>query len=112
MSQSQVDAQKEQDVGVPDVDLESLTKELGPKVVEKLVNGGKETLQDVMKTSLDELMEIPGIGEKISSRVLAVGAQILEQRALEIQKEREEQSVAEETEESDAESVDEEPAER
>lgn len=107
VSQSQVDAQKEQDVGVPDVDLESLTKELGPKVVEKLVNGGKETLQDVMKTSIDELMEIPGIGEKISSRVLAVGAQILEQKALEIQKEREEKAVAEAAEETDAEDTDE-----
>jgi N utilization substance protein A len=85
VSQSQVDAQKEHEAGIPDIDLESLTKELGPKVVEKLVKGGKETLQDVMKTSIDELMEIPGIGEKTASRVLALGAQILEQKALEIQ---------------------------
>ncbi|MBD3162669.1 MAG: transcription termination/antitermination protein NusA, partial [Candidatus Eisenbacteria bacterium] len=60
VSQSQVEAQKEQEAGIPEIDLESLTKELGPKVVEKLVNGGKETLQDVMKTTIDELMEIPG----------------------------------------------------
>lgn len=96
VSQSQVEAQKEHEAGIPDIDLESLTKELGPKVVEKLVKGGKETLQDVMKTSIDELMEIPGIGEKTASRVLALGAQILEQKALEIQQHKTD-SAAEET---------------
>jgi len=105
VSQSQVEAQKEQEAGVPDIDLESLTKELGPRVVAKLVNCGKETLQDVMKTSIDELMEIPGIGEKTSSRILAIGAQILEQRALEIQRGREEQAAQEGAKETDREAA-------
>ena len=83
VSQSQIEAMREEESAVPDIDLESLTKELGPKLVEKLVKSGKETLQDVMKTSIEELMEIPGVGEKTASRLLATGAQILEQRAQE-----------------------------
>jgi N utilization substance protein A len=81
VSQSQIEAQREEEAGVPDIDLESLTRELGPKLVEKLVKSGKETLQDVMKTSIEELMEIPGIGEKTASKLLQTGAQILDQRA-------------------------------
>lgn len=95
VSQSQVDAQKDERAGVPDIDLESLTKELGPKLVEKLVKEGKETLQDVMKTSIDDLMEIPGIGEKTAQRLLLTGAQILEQRVLDHQREEREQAAAE-----------------
>lgn len=81
VSQSQIEAQREEEAGVPDIDLESLTRELGPKLVEKLVKSGKETLQDVMKTSIEELMEIPGVGEKTASKLLQTGAQILDQRA-------------------------------
>ncbi len=91
VSQSQIEAQKEGEAGL-DIDLESLTKELGPKLVEKLVKSGKESLQDVMKTSIEELMEIPGVGEKTASRLLATGAQILEERAQErvrLERERE-----------------------
>ena len=86
VSQSQIEARKEEEAGVPDIDLESLTRELGPKLVEKLVKSGKETLQDVMKTSIEELMEIPGIGEKTASKLLQTGAQILDQRASEQQR--------------------------
>ncbi|MBM3285986.1 MAG: transcription termination/antitermination protein NusA [Candidatus Eisenbacteria bacterium] len=86
VSLSQVEAQKEGEAGLPNIDLESLTKELGPKLVEKLMKAGKETLQDVMKTSIEELMEIPGVGEKTASRLLATGAQILEDRALDLKK--------------------------
>lgn len=98
VSQSQIEAQKESESGAPEIDLEELTKELSPRIVEKLVNAGKETLQDVMKTSIDELMEIPGVGEKTASRVLAIGAQVLEQKALEIQQQKEAAEQEAETE--------------
>ena len=67
--------------GMPELDLDELAKELGPRTVERLVKAGKETLQDVMRTSVDELMAIPGIGEKTASRLLSLGGQILEERA-------------------------------
>jgi len=61
------------------LELETLTKELGPRLVERLIRAGKETLQDVLETSVKDLMEIQGIGEKTASKLVNVGAQILEQ---------------------------------
>lgn len=61
------------------LELESLTKELGPKLVERLIRAGKETLQDVLETPVEELMEIQGIGEKTASKLVTIGAQLLEQ---------------------------------
>jgi transcription termination/antitermination protein NusA len=105
VSQSQIEAQRDEEAAVPDIDLESLTKELGPKLVEKLVKTGKETLQDVMKTSIEELMEIPGVGEKTASRLLATGAQILDQRAQETRRLEAEKAAATEDEPADSEEV-------
>ena len=61
------------------LELESLTKQLGPRLVERLIRAGKETLQDVLETPVEELMEIQGIGEKTASKLVTVGAQLLEQ---------------------------------
>jgi transcription termination/antitermination protein NusA len=61
------------------LELDTLTKELGPRLVERLIRAGKETLQDVLETPVEELMEIQGIGEKTASKLVTVGAQILEQ---------------------------------
>ncbi len=61
------------------IELESLAKQLGPKLVEKLIRAGKETLQDVLATPAEELMGIPGIGEKTASKLITVGARILEE---------------------------------
>jgi len=61
------------------LELETLTKELGPKLVERLIRAGKETLQDVLETPVKDLMEIPGIGEKTASKLVTVGAKLLEQ---------------------------------
>lgn len=80
-SQSQMHAAEGPSGGMPELDLDELAKELGPRTVERLVKAGKETLQDVMRTSVDELMAIPGIGEKTASRLLSLGGQILEERA-------------------------------
>ena len=68
------------------VELESLTKELGPRLVERLMRAGKETLQDVLGTPVEELMKIPGIGEKTASKLVTVGAAILERWSAERQK--------------------------
>jgi N utilization substance protein A len=84
-SQSQMQASAGEAGGVPDVELEELEKELGPKTVERLIRAGKETLQDVMRTSVDELMAIPGIGEKTASRLLSLGGQILEERLTQVE---------------------------
>ncbi len=80
-SQSQMQATEGVAGGAPELDLDELAKELGPRTVERLVKAGKETLQDVMRTSVDELMAIPGIGEKTASRLLSLGGQILEEHS-------------------------------
>jgi len=80
-SQSQMQASTGEAGGVKEIELEDLEKDLGPRTVERLIKAGKETLQDVMRTSVDELMAIPGIGEKTASRLLSLGGQILEERA-------------------------------
>ncbi len=67
--------------GGPAIELEDLSKELGPRLVERLIKAGKETLQDVLGTSAEDLMEIPGIGEKTAGRLLALARQILDERA-------------------------------
>ncbi|MFH1143468.1 MAG: transcription termination factor NusA [Candidatus Eisenbacteria bacterium] len=67
------------------VELESLTKELGPRLVERLIRAGKETLQDVLETPVEELMKIPGIGEKTASKLVTVGAAILDRWSAERQ---------------------------
>ena len=77
-SQSQMEAASGE---AAEIDLEDLEKDLGSRTVEKLMKAGKETLQDVMRTSVEELMAIPGIGEKTATRLLTLGGQILEDRA-------------------------------
>jgi transcription termination/antitermination protein NusA len=78
---SQVDLDHGGGSAVPEIELEELSRELGPKMVEKLIKAGKETLQDVLRASLEELMEIPGIAEKTATRLLGLARQILEERA-------------------------------
>lgn len=63
-----------------EIELESLTREFGPRLVERLMRAGKETLQDVLATPIEALMEIPGIGEKTASKLVTIGAQLLENR--------------------------------
>ncbi|MCK4306140.1 MAG: transcription termination/antitermination protein NusA, partial [Candidatus Eisenbacteria sp.] len=78
VSQSQQASLEGRDEGAV-LELESLGKELGPKLVERLIRAGKETLQDVLETPVEELMEIQGIGEKTASKLVTIGAQLLEQ---------------------------------
>jgi transcription termination/antitermination protein NusA len=78
---TQVDLEQGGGSTLPEIELEELTRELGPKMVEKLIKAGKETLQDVLRASAEELMEIPGIAEKTATRLLGLAGQILEERA-------------------------------
>lgn len=78
-SQSQMEASGDAST-VADIELEELEKQLGPRTVERLIKAGKETLQDVMRTSVEELMAIPGIGERTATRLLTLGGQVLEER--------------------------------
>jgi len=80
-SQSQVELSSVGGGNLPEIELEELSKELGPRLVERLIKAGKETLQDVLRTSAEELMEIPGIGEKTAGRLLGLAREILEERA-------------------------------
>jgi transcription termination/antitermination protein NusA len=78
---TQLDLEQGGGSAVPEIELDELTRELGPKMVEKLIKAGKETLQDVLRSSAEELMEIPGIAEKTATRLLGLARQILEDRA-------------------------------
>lgn len=78
---TQVDLEQGGGSTLPEIELEELARELGPKMVEKLIKAGKETLQDVLRASAEELMEIPGIAEKTATRLLGLARQILEERA-------------------------------
>jgi len=80
-SQSQLDLEQAGEGGVPEADLEAYEKQIGPRMVERLIAAGKETLQDVLRTSVEELMEIPGIGEKTAGRLLGTTRQILDELA-------------------------------
>lgn len=46
--------------------------ELGEATTEKLIQGGIETVQELLATPFDKLVELPGIGEKTAERVLQV----------------------------------------
>src|SRR4029079_2860217 len=44
---------------------------LGDATTEKLISAGIETVQELVATPLEKLVEIPGIGEKTAEKVLA-----------------------------------------
>src|SRR5262245_60226431 len=51
---------------------------LGEATTEKLITAGIETLQDLMGTPLEKLVEIPGIGEKTAEQVIATAKEYRE----------------------------------
>jgi N utilization substance protein A len=57
------------------VEIEKL--ELGEATTEKLISAGIETVQELLGTPLDKLVEIPGIGEKTAEKLLLVGQEYL-----------------------------------
>jgi N utilization substance protein A len=58
------------------VEVEKL--ELGEATTEKLISGGIETVQELLATPLEKLVEIPGIGEKTAEKVIATAKEYLE----------------------------------
>jgi len=58
------------------VEVEKL--ELGEATTEKLISAGIETVQELLATPLEKLVEIPGIGEKTAEKVFAAGKEYLE----------------------------------
>ncbi len=51
--------------------------ELGEATTEKLISAGIETVQELLATPLDKLIEIPGIGEKTAEKLLSVAQEYI-----------------------------------
>ncbi|MBK7366678.1 MAG: transcription termination/antitermination protein NusA [Gemmatimonadaceae bacterium] len=51
--------------------------ELGEATTEKLISAGIETVQELVATPLETLVQIPGIGEKTAEKVLATAQEYL-----------------------------------
>ncbi|MEK7348472.1 MAG: transcription termination factor NusA [Candidatus Eisenbacteria bacterium] len=77
------------------IDIEDL-ESAGPKLVEKLIREGIETVQDLLKTPFEQILAIQGIGEKTAEKLLE------EARALQ---ERRNQELAEEAARAEAEAA-------
>ncbi len=57
------------------VEVEKL--ELGDATTEKLISAGIETVQELVATPLEKMIEIPGIGEKTAEKILSVAHEYL-----------------------------------
>ena len=68
------------------VDIEEL-EGAGPKLREKLIREGIETVQDLVKTPLAELLAIQGVGEKTAEKLLEEARELLERRGREMAEE-------------------------
>jgi transcription termination/antitermination protein NusA len=62
------------------VDIETV-EEIGSKLIQKLLQAGLETAQDVVKADMEKLMNIEGIGEKTAEKVLAAAQAAIEKAA-------------------------------
>jgi len=68
------------------IDIEDL-EGAGPKLVEKLIREGIETVQDLMKTPFDQLLAIQGVGEKTAEKLLEEARALQERRNQELAEE-------------------------
>jgi len=68
------------------VDIEEL-EGAGPKLREKLIREGIETVQDLVKTPLAELLAIQGVGEKTAEKLLEEARELLERKSREMAEE-------------------------
>src|SRR5258706_7189541 len=59
----------------------------GPKLREKLLREGIETVQDLLKTPLEELLAIQGVGEKTAEKLLEEAKELLATRGRELEQE-------------------------
>ncbi len=75
------------------VDIETV-EELGSKLIQKLIQAGFESAQDVLAADEERLTNIEGIGEKTAEKIIAACKAAIEKAAAE----KVEEEVAEETE--------------
>ncbi|HEU4765218.1 MAG TPA: helix-hairpin-helix domain-containing protein, partial [Candidatus Eisenbacteria bacterium] len=68
------------------VDIEEF-EAAGPKLREKLLREGIETVQDLLKTPLEELLAIQGVGEKTAEKLLEEARELLARRGEELEAE-------------------------
>jgi transcription termination/antitermination protein NusA len=68
------------------IDIEEL-EGAGPKLVEKLIREGIETVQDLLKTPFDQILAIQGVGEKTAEKLLEEARTLQERRNQELAEE-------------------------
>jgi len=64
------------------VDIETIT-EIGAKMIQKLLQAGFESAQDVLSADRERLLSIEGIGEKTAEKIIAACASAVEKAAAE-----------------------------
>jgi len=68
------------------IDIEDL-EAAGPKLREKLLREGIETVQDLLKTPFAELLAIQGVGEKTAEKLLEDARELMARRGRELEEE-------------------------
>jgi len=68
------------------IDIEDL-EAAGPKLREKLLREGIETVQDLLKTPFAELLAIQGVGEKTAEKLLEDARELMAKRGQELEEE-------------------------
>ncbi|NNE42613.1 MAG: transcription termination factor NusA, partial [Gemmatimonadetes bacterium] len=51
---------------------------IGPKTVENLVQGGFESVQDIVKATIEQLINVPGVGDATASKIYLAAVQAME----------------------------------
>ena len=85
ISKSERDRQKEMEKRSR-IDIEEL-EGAGPKLREKLIREGIETVQDLLKASMEEILAIQGIGEKTAEKLIEEAKALHERRSRELSEE-------------------------
>jgi len=68
------------------IDIEDL-ENAGPKLREKLIRAGIETVQDLLRAPMEEILEIQGIGEKTAEKLIEEAKALEARRARELAEE-------------------------
>ncbi|HEY2924623.1 MAG TPA: transcription termination factor NusA [Candidatus Eisenbacteria bacterium] len=68
------------------IDIEDLDG-AGPKLREKLIRAGIETVQDLLRTPMDEILAIQGIGEKTAEKLIEEATALQQKRGRELAEE-------------------------